>query len=71
VQAKSRAPDELTVQLQKLLKPALRALDWLLPAHAPPDAAVEALLAAVLERREQLDAAQRHAQQLLTTIASR
>jgi len=50
--------------LQKLLKPLLRALDWLLPLVVPPPAEAEALLDVIAAGDESLKSAKRHADEL-------
>ena len=59
---------DTTQHLQKLLKPLLRSLDWLLPHYvtrsgAPPREAEE-LLATVLSCDDSLKSAKRHADDL-------
>lgn len=64
VQEKAGTPQEIPAQLQKLLKPALRTLDWLLPLSESPPETVGTLLRSVLSRTESLESAKRHAEQL-------
>jgi hypothetical protein len=68
VQQKQRTLENLPAQLQKLLKPALRALACLTPSKGPPDGDIASFLHAVLARPEPLDAAKRHATQLLSPV---
>jgi hypothetical protein len=59
---------DTTQHLQKLLKPLLRALDWLLPHYAfrgaQPPREAEELLCTVLSCDDSLKAAKRHADDL-------
>lgn len=50
--------------LQKLLKPLLRALDWLLPLVVPPPPDAAALLDVIAAGDDSLKSAKRHADEL-------
>jgi hypothetical protein len=64
VQEKAGTQAHIPAHLQKLLRPALRALDWLLPLQEPPPEAVVRLLRTIMARPEELDSGKRHAEHL-------
>jgi hypothetical protein len=66
VQEKAETKDAAPAHLQKLLRPALRALDWLLPLQEPPPETVVRLLSTIMAQPEELGAGKRHAEQLST-----
>lgn len=68
VQEKAGTQEHIPAHLQKLLRPALRALDWLLPLQEPPPDVVVTLLRTIMARPEELDSGKRHAEQLFANF---
>jgi hypothetical protein len=55
---------EVVSHQQKLLKPLLRSLDWLLPLHTPPPPEVEELFEAIDGASDGLKSLKKHADEL-------